>query len=51
MKVGVSDKGSRGLREGGGTAWNTLKGDGTEKRGEETKISKRGASRVKVWVP
>ena len=26
----------------GGTAWNTLKGGGTEKRGEETKIFKRG---------
>ena len=29
--------------EGGGTVQNTLKGSGTEKRGGETKISKRGS--------
>ena len=36
------DKGRRRLHEGGGTVWNTLKGGGTEKRGRETKILKRG---------
>ena len=30
---------------------NTLKVGGTEKRGGETKILKRGASWVKGWVP
>ena len=29
-----------------GTVWNTLKGNGTEKRGGETKISKRGGSKL-----
>ena len=40
-----SDQGRRGLRKGGGelsTVWNTLKGDGTEKMGGETKILKTG---------
>ena len=32
---------------GGGTGGKTLKGDGTKKRGGETKILKKGASRVK----
>ena len=40
-KIGMSDKGRRGLHEGGGTVWNTLKGGETEKRGGETKILKR----------
>ena len=35
----------------GGTVSNTLKGVGTEKRGGETKILKRGTSWVKGWVP
>ena len=30
------------MREGGGNCLNTLKGSGTEKRGGETKILKRG---------
>ena len=30
--------GQEGLCEGGGTVLNTLKGGGTEKKGEETKI-------------
>ena len=33
---------TRWLREGGGIVSNTLKGDGTEKTGEETKILKKG---------
>ena len=42
----MSDKGKRGLHEGGGggvggTAWNTLKGGGTEKRGGQIKIFKK----------
>ena len=37
----MSDYGRKGFCEGGGTVWNTLKGGGTEKRGEETKILKR----------
>ena len=32
----------KGLREGGGTVKNTLKGGGTEKRKGETKIFKMG---------
>ena len=35
----------------GGTVYNTLKGGGTEKRGEKTKILKGEASWVKGWVP
>ena len=34
--------GQEGLREGGGTVWNTLKGGGKKKRGGKTKILKRG---------
>ena len=30
------------MHDGGGTVWNTLKVGGTEKRGGETKILKRG---------
>ena len=42
----MSDKGRRGLLEGGGTVTNTLKVDGTEKR-DEHKDFKKGASWVK----
>ena len=35
----------------GETVQNTLNRGGTEKRGGETKILKRGASWVKRWVP
>ena len=40
-EIGVSDSGRRGFCQGGGTVWNTLKGGGTEKSGEEAKILKR----------
>ena len=35
----------------GRAVYNSLKGGGTEKRGEKTKILKRGSSWVKGWVP
>ena len=44
----------------GGTVWNTLKGGGTEKRGSETKILKKGEEETRsrgerlkwrVWNP
>ena len=51
-KVGWSDWGRRGLREGGGNYLTYLKkGGGTENRGGETKILKRGARWVEGWVP
>ena len=50
-KVGWSDYGRRGLREGGGKCVKYLKRGGTETREGETKILKRGASWVKEWVP
>ena len=34
---------------GEGTVWNTLKGCGKEKRGEETKILKRGGTSWVKW--
>ena len=40
-----------GLHEVGGSASNTLKRIRTGKRGEETKILKKGANWVKEWVP
>ena len=36
--------GQEGLHEGGGTILNTLKGGGTEKRREETKVLKSGSN-------
>ena len=33
----------KGFCEGLGTVWNTLKGGGTEKSGEETEFKKEGA--------
>ena len=44
-KVGWSDLGTWGLREGGGGG-GLSKGGGTEKRGKETKISKRGRGKL-----
>ena len=40
-KVGAKELGQEGVACGV-TVWNTLKGGGTEKRGEETKTFKRG---------
>ena len=36
----------RGLHEGGGTVWNTLKESGKEKRGGKTKILERGGGQA-----
>ena len=54
----MSDKGRRGLLEGGGTVTNTLKVDGTEKRDENKDLKKGGklgqgvsALKREAWNP